>query len=299
MNKIGWSIVLLCVLAVVITVLYNRRKTQRTMEKIENMLDNAMNGTFSETTFDESKLSALETKFAHYLSSSETSSQNMAQEKDRIKALIADISHQTKTPIANLMLYSELLLEDELPASARANAEAINHQSEKLCFLIDSLVKLSRLENGIIALSPKHTALQPMLQSIAQQYSAKAQEKGLSLELNSTDIFAIFDPKWTTEALANIVDNAIKYTEYGKITISAESYEMFVRIDISDTGKGISEDEQPKIFTRFYRSKNVQDEEGVGIGLYLAREIISSEGGYIKVSSTPAKGSTFSVFLPK
>jgi signal transduction histidine kinase len=197
------------------------------------------------------------------------------------------------------MLYSELLLEDELPASARANAETINHQSEKLCFLIDSLVKLSRLENGIIALSPQHTALQPMLQSIVQQYSAKAEEKGLSLEHNSTDIFAIFDPKWTAEALANIVDNAIKYTEYGRITISVESYEMFVRIDISDTGKGISEDEQPKIFTRFYRSKNVQKEEGVGIGLYLAREIISSEGGYIKVSSTPAKGSTFSVFLPK
>lgn len=299
MNEIGWSIVLLCVVAVVITILYNRRKTQSTMEKIENMLDNAMNGTFSESTFDESKLSALETKFAHYLSSAETSSQNMAQEKNRIKALIADISHQTKTPIANLMLYSELLLEDELPASARANAETINHQSEKLCFLIDSLVKLSRLENGIIALSPQHTALQPMLQSIVQQYSAKAEEKGLSLERNSTDIFAIFDPKWTAEALANIVDNAIKYTEHGRITISAESYEMFVRIDISDTGKGISEDEQPKIFTRFYRSKNVQKEEGVGIGLYLAREIISSEGGYIKVSSTPAKGSTFSVFLPK
>lgn len=299
MNEIGWSIVLLCVVAVVITILYNRRKTQSTMEKIENMLDNAMNGTFSESTFDESKLSALETKFAHYLSSAETSSQNMAQEKNRIKALIADISHQTKTPIANLMIYSELLLEDELPASARANAETINHQSEKLCFLIDSLVKLSRLENGIIALSPQHTALQPMLQSIVQQYSAKAEEKGLTLEHNSTDIFAIFDPKWTAEALANIVDNAIKYTEHGRITISAESYEMFVRIDISDTGKGISEDEQPKIFTRFYRSKNVQKEEGVGIGLYLAREIISSEGGYIKVSSTPAKGSTFSVFLPK
>ena len=151
MNEIGWSIVLLCVVAVVITILYNRRKTQSTMEKIENMLDNAMNGTFSESTFDESKLSALETKFAYYLSSAETSSQNMAQEKNRIKALIADISHQTKTPIANLMIYSELLLEDELPASARANAETINHQSEKLCFLIDSLVKLSRLENGIIA----------------------------------------------------------------------------------------------------------------------------------------------------
>ena len=115
----------MCVLLVVIIVLYNRRKTQNTMEAIENMLDNAINGTFSETAFDESKLSALETKFAHYLSSSETSSKKVAQEKDRIKSLIADISHQTKTPIANLMLYSELLLEDELPESSRTNAEAV------------------------------------------------------------------------------------------------------------------------------------------------------------------------------
>lgn len=299
MNEIGWIIALLCFLMMVITLLWNRTKIRRTMEAIENMLDSAMNGTFSESSFDESKLSALETRFAHYLSSSETSSQNMAQEKDRIKSLIADISHQTKTPIANLMLYSELLLEDELPESARANVEAVYHQSEKLCFLIDSLVKLSRLDNGIIALSPQHTALQPMLQNISKQYSEKAEEKGLLLQVHNTDIFALFDPKWTSEALANIVDNAIKYTERGTITVSTESYEMFVRIDISDTGTGIPEEEQPKIFTRFYRSKNVQEEEGVGIGLFLAREIISAEGGYIKVSSTLTKGSTFSVFLPK
>lgn len=299
MNETGWIIVLLCIAVSAIAVLYNHRKTRGTIEKIENMLDSAMNGTFSETSFDESKLSALETRFAHYLSSSKTSSENVSKEKDRIKSLIADISHQTKTPIANLMLYSELLLEDELPEAARVNAEAIHHQSEKLCFLIDSLVKLSRLENGIIALSPKHTALQPMLESIYNEYSAKAEEKGLSLRLDKTDISAQFDAKWTAEAVANIVDNAIKYTEHGSITISAESYEMFVRIDISDTGVGIPEEEQPKVFSRFYRSKNVHEQEGVGVGLYLAREIISSEGGYIKISSVPDKGSTFSVFLPK
>lgn len=299
MNETGWIIVLLCVAVSAIAVLYNHRKTRGTIEKIENMLDSAMNGTFSETSFDESELSALETRFAHYLSSSETSSENVSKEKDRIKSLIADISHQTKTPIANLMLYSELLLENELPEVARVNAEAIHQQSEKLCFLIDSLVKLSRLENGIIALSPKHTALQPMLESIYNQYSAKAEEKGLSLKLDKTDISAQFDAKWTAEAVANIVDNAIKYTEHGSITISAESYEMFVRVDISDTGVGIPEEEQPKVFSRFYRSKNVHEQEGVGVGLYLAREIISSEGGYIKISSVPDKGSKFSVFLPK
>ena len=299
MNEIGIAIILLGFLLAAVIVLWNRRKTQKTMDTIEKMLDAAMDGSFSESTFDESKLSSLETKFAHYLSSAETSSRNVAQEKDRIKSLIADISHQIKTPIANLLLYSELLMEEDLPALAKANVDALYNQLEKLRFLIDSLVKLSRLENGIITLSPQRTALQPLLQGIAEQYVAKAAEKGLSLQLHDTNISATFDMKWTAEALTNIVDNAIKYTEHGTIAISAESYEMFARIDISDTGAGISESEQSKIFARFYRSKNVREQEGVGIGLYLARQIISGEGGYIKVASVPGKGSTFSIFLPK
>ena len=290
---------LLCFLAAAATVFWNRRKVRKTMEAIEKMLDAAMAGSFSESGFDESKLSALETKFAHYLSAAETSSRNVAQEKDRIKSLIADISHQTKTPIANLLLYSELLREEDLPPSAKANVDALYDQAEKMRFLIDSLVKLSRLENGILSLSPQSTALQPLLGGIAEQYAAKAAEKGLSLQLHDTDTAATFDLKWTAEALANVVDNAIKYTEHGVITISAVSYEMFARIDISDTGPGIPESERSKIFTRFYRSKNAGEQEGVGIGLYLARQILSGEGGYIKVSSIPGKGSTFSVFLPK
>lgn len=298
MNKTGIVIILLCFLAAAAVVLWERRKTRKTMEEIERMLDAAMTGSFSETNFDESRQSALETKFAHYLSAAEASSRNVAQEKDKIKAFIADISHQTKTPIANLLLYSELL-EETLPASAKANVEALYKQSEKLQFLIDSLVKLSRLENGIISLSPQQAALQPLLESVVEQYTAKASEKGLSLQMQDTDAFAVFDFKWTAEALANIVDNAIKYTEHGTITTSAVSYEMFARIDISDTGSGIPESVQAKIFARFYRSNSVQKQEGVGIGLYLARQIISGEGGYIKVASVPGKGSTFSIFLPK
>ena len=177
--------------------------------------------------------------------------------------------------------------------------EALYKQLEKLRFLIDSLVKLSRLENGIISLAPQQAVLQPLLESVVEQYAAKAAEKGLSLRLHDTDISATFDMKWTAEVLANIVDNAIKYTEHGTIRISAVSYEMFARIDISDTGSGIPETEQTKIFARFYRSKAVQEQEGVGIGLYLARQIITGEGGYIKVASVSGKGSTFSVFLPK
>lgn len=311
MDETGIIVILLCFLTAAVIVLWTRKKAGKTMDAIEGMLDAAMDGSFSETTFDESKLSALETKFAHYLSAAEISSRNAAWEKDRMKSLIADISHQTKTPIANLLLYSELLMEEvismeevmstkeNLLASMKANVDALYKQSEKLRFLIDSLVKLSLLENGIISLSPRRTPLQPLLQGIAEQYTAKAAEKGLSLHLHNTDIYAVFDSKWTAEALANIVDNAVKYTEHGTITISAVSYEMFVRIDISDTGAGIPESEQSRIFARFYRSGTSQEQEGVGIGLYLARQIISDEGGYIKVISVPGKGSTFSVFLPK
>ena len=223
----------------------------------------------------------------------------MREQKDRISALISDISHQTKTPIANLMLYSELLSEEELPPQMRSNVEAIRQQSEKLRFLIDSLVKLSRLENGILTLSPHPQPLQPLLDEIAAQYTRKADEKGLTFTVLPTAAAADFDGKWTAEALGNLVDNAIKYTESGSICVGVQLYELFARVDVTDTGIGIAEAEQPKIFSRFYRSQAVCEEEGVGIGLYLARKIISDQGGYIKLRSEVGIGSTFSVFLPR
>ena len=190
---------------------------------------------------------ALETKFAHYLSASALSAQNVEAEKDKIKALIADISHQTKTPIANLLLYSELLLEEELPQQIEGNVSAIHEQTQKLKFLIESLVKLSRLENGILQLVPRMEKLQPMLERAVWELKQKAEEKGLQISLHNTDVEAYFDLKWTGEAIGNVIDNAIKYTEHGEISVSAISYEMFVRIDIADTGCGIREEELPKI----------------------------------------------------
>lgn len=299
MDKWMLILVLSCILLTTLVIFLNYRRTQKTMNTIEQMLDLAMEGTYSETKFDESRLSALETKFAHYLSSSAISAQNVTIEKDKIKTLISDISHQTKTPIANLLLYSELMAEEELSEDMRSNLNAIRQQTEKLRFLIDSLVKLSRLENGILTLSPQLESVWPMLDEIQGEYASKARGKGIKLQVSATEARAHFDRKWTAEALGNLVDNAIKYTSSGGVTISATEYELFTRIDVTDTGIGIEESEQAKVFSRFYRSESVKEKEGVGIGLYLAREIISSEGGYIKLTSEPGKGSTFSVFLPR
>lgn len=299
MNNIIIAAAVALIIVSVITIVVDRKKTNRTLNNIEKMLDEAIKGEFSTEHFDESRMSRLESKLHRFLDSSSISAQNVKSERDNIKELISDISHQTKTPIANLILYSELLGDAEIPEEQKGNAAAIHEQAEKLRFLIDNLVKMSRLENGILSLSPEKSDISSVLNDICSQYRDKAETKGLELSLSAKETSAIIDRKWTAEAIGNIVDNAIKYTSEGSVTLKLSDYEMFARVDISDTGMGIPEEEQAKIFTRFYRSNNVRDKEGVGIGLYLARQIIAGEGGYIKVLSKVGEGTTFSVFLPK
>ena len=302
MNTLDYAcigITIAAVLAAAITIILYRRMTRKTLEKIGDMLDTAIDGSFAQGVFDESALSALEAKLARYLSIGAVSSKNLLAEKEKIKGLISDISHQTKTPIANILLYSQLLSEHELPEDCTVCVQALSAQAEKLNFLISALVKTSRLETGIITVSPKPEAVQRLLNEAREQIMPKANAKGIAIVMEDTEIKACFDLKWTTEAIYNIIDNAVKYTESGgSITIKAIPYELFCRIDITDNGIGIRADEQGKIFTRFYRSGAVNDQEGVGIGLFLTREIVAAEGGYIKVSSVPGSGSTFSVFLP-
>ena len=127
-----------------------------------------------------------------------------------------------------------------------------------------------------------------------------AEKKAISVTVDCPEDLSLYhDSKWTAEALFNLLDNAVKYTPAGgNIGVSVEQWEMYVKLDVSDTGRGIAESSQASIFRRFYREEEVHDEPGVGIGLYLAREIITRQGGYIKVSSEIGRGSTFSVFLP-
>ena len=295
------ALALLALLAAAGIAAWTRLRARRMLDTLDRMLDDAVRGEFRESLYDESRLSALETRMAHYLSSSAVSARNLAAEKDAIKTLIGDISHQTKTPIANLLLYAQLLEEQDLPPESRAYVSALERQAEKLRFLIDALVKTSRLETGVLAMTPKRHGIQQLLDAAAAQAAPKAEAKDVSLTAERAgELSARFDPKWTTEALYNLVDNAVKYTPAGgSVTLRAKGYELFCRIDVTDTGPGIPEAEQAKIFQRFYRSPSVSGEEGVGIGLYLARQIAAGQGGYLKVASRPGEGSTFSLFLPR
>ena len=276
---------------------------RRTVRRLDRMLSTAIDGGFGEESFDESAPSALESRMARFLNGSARSLRGVQRQRESIQRLLSDISHQTKTPLANLKLYSSLLMEEELTPRQREQAQVIFQQSEKLSFLIETLVKLSRLETDVLAVTPKSQPLSPLLERAASQAKAAAEQKGIALQLHlqqQAEMRALYDLRWTAEALGNLLDNAVKYTPPGGcIQVSATQYELFCRIDVRDNGIGVAEEEQAQIFGRFYRGRQVREQEGLGIGLYLAREIVQKQGGYLKLSSRPGQGSTFSLYLPR
>ena len=223
------------------------------------------------------------------------------EERRELQSLISDISHQVKTPVSNLKMAADTLLEKPVSEAERIDfIRGIFSQTDKLDFLFQVLVKTSRLETGVIQLEKKPGRL---FDTVAQAmsgivYAAEKKEIAVSVDCPE-DLTFSHDSKWTSEALFNLLDNAVKYTPAGgKIAVSVVLWEMYVEIKVTDTGKGISESNQAAIFRRFYREEEVHDQQGVGIGLYLAREIVTRQGGYIKVVSEPGKGSEFSIMLP-
>ena len=282
-------------LAAMAAAVWERLRARWLLRRLDTMLDEAIQGVFQETTFNESLLSAVETKLAHYLAASAVSARNLQEEKDKIKTLIADISHQTKTPVANILLYTQLLEEQ----SGEPYAAALVAQAWKLQSLTDALVKTSRLEAGVLTLHPRPGSLGPVMEEAAAQLAPQASKKGLRLTVEPTEASAVFDPKWTTEAICNMIDNAVKYTQEGSVTVRAISYELFCRVDIEDTGPGVPEEDLNRLFQRFYRGALSYETEGVGVGLYLVRQIAEGQGGYVKVFSKPGRGAKFSLFLPR
>ena len=222
-------------------------------------------------------------------------------EKEELQSLVSDISHQTKTPIANLKLLNDTMLTRPLTEEKRKEfLQATGTQLDKLDFLIQGMVKTSRLETGVITLEKQDAVIGDTLVSAINGVLAPMEQKEISLSVDCpSDLTKSHDSRWTSEALFNILDNAVKYTSAGgSIQVRVRDWEMYLRIDVTDTGRGIPEHSQGTIFKRFYRDEAVHDIDGVGIGLYLAREIITMQGGYITVESKVGEGSTFSVFLP-
>lgn len=222
-------------------------------------------------------------------------------ERQELQVLVSDISHQVKTPVSNLKMITDTLLTKDVTAQEQNDfLLGIQGQVDKLNFLLQALVKSSRLETGAIRLEKAPSRLFDTLAQAMSGIVYDAEKKNITVSVDCPEeLIVSHDSKWTAEALFNLLDNAVKYTSSGgAIRVSVQKWEMYVKVDIEDTGKGIPEKNHAAVFRRFYREEEVHSEPGVGIGLYLSREIITRQGGYIKVSSESGKGSVFSVFLP-
>lgn len=243
------------------------------------------------------KLSEKLKRIAHIRWSRE---EEIRREKEQIKELISDVSHQTKTPIANIRLYLELLQEEQMTEKGSQFLTSMRKQTDKLNFLFENMVKMSRLETGVIRIQPTMVNLRDTIGRAVAAVVPKAERKGIVIYAECPDELLLHhDSRWTEEALFNILDNAVKYTQAcGSIRITVTVQEMFTKISIRDSGKGIAEERHAEIFTRFYREPEVHNEEGIGVGLYLARKIIELQNGYITVVSRAGCGADFQVYLP-
>lgn len=296
------SFVILCGLLFLLDFLHNRYNDDL-LEKvtllIEALVEQQEQHIFSEA--EDTLTARLQHQLLKLRNILTAQNEMLAQEKEQIKTLISDISHQIKTPIAAANTFAQLLSDKELSDKERNEYIATLQISlEKLTFLTNSLIKMSRLESGIISLKPERNSLNDIVLQAVKTVYAKAKEKNITITFDSEQTFeAVLDFNWTAEAITNVLDNAVKYTPSGGVVgLQITDYPSYLRLDISDNGIGIPEDEQAKVFGRFYRGKQSAGIDGVGIGLYLTRDIVNKQNGYIKVASDE-NGTTFSLFLRK
>lgn len=291
--------VMLCFVGFVVLV---RRKLVRFSDAFCVLLDDMLSGDTvpKQSIEEESLFYKINYRLGRLYEIMQENKNSIAKERADLQELISDISHQVKTPIANLKMINSTLLEQEVPAQKQKEfLSAQASQLDKLDFLMQAMIKTSRLETGVISLEQKQQPVYDTLAAALGGILLNAEQKQIEVQVDCPENLSVsHDRKWTSEALFNILDNAVKYTPAGgQICVQVECWEMYVKIDIADTGIGISEQHQGTIFKRFYREDVVHDVEGIGIGLYLAREIIALQGGYIRVASEIGKGSVFSVFL--
>lgn len=293
---------MLCMGAIVFFAYFWFRRTYVNLaEEICDMLDDMIAGKNLERNQDIEMLSSKIAAKLHKLGeiTQYTGTQNLGQ-KQEIQQMVSDISHQLKTPIANILMYTDTIAESErLGEEEQRFVGVMRSQVKKLEFLVQALVKMSRLESNMLVLKKENAFLFDTLSKAVSAILPAADEKDIQLKVECPQKLRLFyDPKWTEEAIFNVLDNAVKYTpKGGKINLAVESFQLYTRLQISDTGIGIQASNQSDIFKRFYREEKVHRESGVGIGLYLTREILARQNGYITVQSEVGKGSCFSLYL--
>lgn len=277
--------------------LYYRRQ----LRLFSNILDSfEKTGELVEGENRETMESKLIARLYRVLKRSRQKEEQTGKEKQEMAELLSNLSHQLKTPLANILLNTEILKEGNLSCKEEKQFLLRNQeQAEKMQWLMKTLVKASRLEQGILVFDVFPASLVETLARSINSVYALAREKQIFIETRGLkECMCCHNPKWTAEAIGNILENAIKYSPAGsRISMETEIMELYAKVKITDEGPGIPREEYNRIFRRFYRGAQAEQQEGSGLGLYLAQVILQREKGYITVSKGSEGGACFSVFL--
>lgn len=249
---------------------------------------------------EDTQLSKLQSHIIKLVRILKKQKEDSRQEQENMKGLVSDISHQLKTPLANLKMYTEFLEDESLTEGQRREyTEVIRLSVERLNFLSESMIKVSRLESGLIQLNPEVQSINETVLTALKDIFPKARQKGVEITYTEgEEIVAYHDRRWSAEAVFNLLDNAVKYSPKGSvIAVKVRKLGIFMAIDVEDMAPVILEEEKTKIFQRFYRGQSSSHTEGIGIGLYLAREIVVKQGGYMNLTQMES-GNVFTIYLP-
>lgn len=268
---------------------------------IDRMLDEILDGEpISQSDIREGEISVLASKAKRVKEKVDLGISTAEEEKEQVKSLISNMSHQLKTPLAGLMMYREMLEDEGTDEEMRKRfLGKMKGQSEKIDWILKSLFKMVNLEQGAVVFEAEALPVRDTILDAVTAVLDRADQRNIRILTEPfEDRLLWHNRKWTAEVLVNLLENAVKYTEPGGcITISVNPMEMYTEIAVRDTGRGIRKEELNEIFKRFYRSRDVENIEGSGIGLYLSRLILEQEKGYMTAESVLGEGSKFSVFL--
>lgn len=293
-------VLMINIVLIYLAIRWYRNKLLAQYQNFLDKTDEILSGRQTAISYDETMDSAISERLNRIIEISRMQKEAAEEERDTIQSLITNINHQIKTPLANITLYAGLLREQMGDARSGRLADKIENNADKLRFFMKELLKASYTEQEILSVSPKIIDLDAVIKRSCQSVELDAMKKNIRFvsEYEACKVYA--DSKWTEEVFTNVMENAIKYSSGGTaVTIQSVLYESFVCVRIIDCGIGIPEEEQGKIFQRFYRGSNVTDKQGFGIGLYLAREVLRKQQGYIQVKSALNKGTTVEIFLSR
>ena len=243
----------------------------------------------------EGDLSLLKNDIYKLVTKMESQAELLEKDKEYLADSLSDISHQLKTPMTSLMVMTDILRDEKLPAEKREEfTKAIHSQLERMEWLLSSLLTMSKLDAGSLQFKKEPISIRSLVDQALEHLLIPMELRGQSLMVEvPEDQSLVCDPHWTAEAISNIVKNCMEHTpEGGSVSIRGEVRGIYTQLLIEDTGEGIDPEDLPHIFERFYKGKNA-GKDSVGIGLAMAKHILNMQNGQVEAESTPGKGSRF------